>query len=289
MRTISTPDGHTLAVYEGGAPAGRPVVVQHGTPGSGVPYGPHETLAHEQGIRLIAYSRPGYDASTRRAGRTVADCAADVDALATALGLERYATWGISGGGPHALACAALCDERLVAVASLAAVAPYAAEGLDWTAGMGEVNIQEFGATLAGEQELRPFLERDAAELAAAPPDQLVAVWETLLGPEDRAVMSEDLARFLLESMGVGLANGVDGWLDDDFAFAQPWDFDLARIDRPVLILHGADDRFVPVAHGRWLAERIPGVEARIEPRDGHLTLAERRVREAHEWLLARL
>ena len=55
-----------------------------------------------------------------------------------------------------------------------------------------------------------------------------------------------------------------------------------------MLLVHGEDDRFVPVAHTRWLAERIPGVEMRIDAADGHLTLLERRLREVHEWLLER-
>jgi pimeloyl-ACP methyl ester carboxylesterase len=289
VQTVSTPDGRELAVHEGGDPAGKPVVYHHGTPGSGVLYRRHDELAREQGVRLIGYSRPGYDTSTRAAGRVVADCAADVDAVAEALGLERYASWGTSGGGPHALACAALCDERLAAVASLAAVAPYGVEDLDWIAGMGDSNVEEFGAVLAGEAELRPFLDRENRELGSATPQQLAAVWESLLGPEDRAVLSVDFAAFELGAIRTGLARGVDGWLDDDFAFMRGWGFDPAQIDRPVLLLHGEDDRFVPVAHGRWLAACIPDVEARIDEHDGHLTLIERRVREAHEWLLRRL
>lgn len=286
---VTTRDGRTLDVHEGGDPDGKPVVFQNGTPGSGLIYGKHDALAREQGIRLIGYSRPGYGASTRKPGRVVADCVADVDDLATELGLERYASWGISGGGPHVLACAALCDERLVAVASLASVAPYEAEGLDWLEGMGESNIDEFGAVLAGEAALRPILERDAEGLASATPETLAEAWESLLGPEDKAVANKDLARYLLDCISDGLSHGVDGWLDDDLAFAQPWGFELTQVDRPVLLLQGEDDRFVPGTHGHWLAAHVPGVEARITADDGHLTLAERRVREAHEWLLARL
>jgi pimeloyl-ACP methyl ester carboxylesterase len=139
---------------------------------------------------------------------------------------------------------------------------------------------------LAGETELRPRLERDRDGLANAAPAELVALWETLLGPEDRAVVSEEVASYILESGGHGLEPGVDGWLDDNLAFVEPWGFELEAINRPVLLLHGDDDRFVPVSHARWLAVRIPGVDARIDPHDGHLTLAVRRVREAHEWLL---
>jgi pimeloyl-ACP methyl ester carboxylesterase len=287
-RAITIGD-RTLAVYEGGDAAGAPVLMHHGTPSSGLLYERHDALAREQGVRLIGYDRPGYGGSSRREGRAVADCVGDVEAIADALALDRFASWGISGGGPHVLACAALCDERLAAVASLAAVAPFEADGLDWFAGMGESNIDEFGAVLAGENAIRSVLDRDREAMAAASPSQLVELWQSLLGPEDTGVLSEEFAGYILTSGANGLKEGVDGWLDDDIAFVEPWGFELSRIDRSVLLLHGDDDRFVPVAHAHWLTARIPGVEARIDADDGHLTLIERRVREAHEWLLAHL
>lgn len=275
-------------MHEDGDPQGLPVVVHHGTPGSGLLYDVHVELAREQGIRLIGYDRPGYGSSDRDAGRSVADAASDVSAIADALRLDRYGSWGISGGGPHVLACAAVCDERLVAVASLAAVAPYGAEDLDWLDGMGEGNHIEFGKVQEGETALRAYLEHEAEGMLDASAADLVAVMETLLGDEDRAVLTGAFAEYVLASGGHGLAPGVDGWLDDDLAFLQPWGFDVSAIDRPTLLLHGDDDRFVPVTHGRWLAERIPGVEARIGAGDGHLTLVERRLREVNDWLLAR-
>jgi pimeloyl-ACP methyl ester carboxylesterase len=286
-RTVKTANGRSLGVHDGGDPGGAPVVIHHGTPGSGLLYAPGEALAREQGIRLIGYDRPGYGDSTRVPGRSIADCAADVGAIADALGLDRYTSWGISGGGPHVLACAALCDSRLTAVASLAAVAPWNSDGLDWLAGMGDSNIDEFDAVLAGETALRPLLDRDRAEMLAAAPNELVTVWESLLGDEDRAVLSEEFAAYILAAGALGLRDGVDGWLDDNLAFVESWGFAPESVNRPVLLLHGADDRFVPVSHGRWLAARIPGVEARITEADGHLTLFERRLREVNEWLLS--
>ena len=286
-RTIETPDGRALEVHEAGDPGGLPVVVHHGTPMSGLHYEPHVALAEEQGIRLIGYDRPGYGGSDRAAGRDVAACAADVHAIADALGLERFASWGISGGGPHVLACAALCDERLTAVASLAAVAPYEADGLDWLEGMGEANHVEFGKTLEGEEALRPFLEEEAEGMSGVSPEQLAESLATLLGQEDRAVLTGAFAEFFVEAAKHGFESGVDGWLDDDLAFARPWGYELSSIRRPVLLLQGEDDRFVPGAHGHWLASRVPGVEARITADDGHLTLLERRMREVNDWLLA--
>jgi pimeloyl-ACP methyl ester carboxylesterase len=286
-RTIETPDGRTIEVHEAGDPNGLPVVVHHGTPMSGLQYEPHDALAAEQGIRLIGYDRPGYGGSTRAPGRDVASCAEDVHTLADALGLERFASWGISGGGPHVLACSALCDERLTAVASLAAVAPYEAEGLDWFEGMGEANHVEFGKTLEGEDALRPFLEKEAEGMISVSPEQLAESIITLLGPEDQAVLNGAFAEYFVEAAKHAFAAGVDGWVDDDLAFARPWGFELSSIRRPVLLLQGEDDRFVPGSHGRWLAARVPGVEARITADDGHLTLIERRMREVNDWLLS--
>jgi pimeloyl-ACP methyl ester carboxylesterase len=286
IRTVDTRDGRTLEVHDEGDPAGLAVIVHHGTPMSGLQYGPHVELAREQGLRLVGYDRPGYGGSLRHPGRTIADCVADVHAIADALGLERFASWGVSGGGPHALACAALCDERLTAVASLAAVAPYRADGLDWLAGMGEDNVTEFGLALEGEDALRPFAERHASGQTQGV-DGLVEGLRTLIGEADRAVLTGRFAEYFLDCDRHAFERGVDGWIDDDLAFTRDWGFELSAIDRPVLLLQGEDDLMVPPAHGRWLAARIPGVDAHIDPADGHLTLVERRMREVNEWLLS--
>jgi pimeloyl-ACP methyl ester carboxylesterase len=286
-QTIQTQDKRTIDVHEDGDPAGFPVIFHHGTPSAGLHYEPHAALAREQGIRLIGYDRPGYGASTRAKNRRVEDCVADVTEIANALHLDRFATWGISGGGPHALACAALCDERLAATTSLAAVAPYGADGLDWLAGMGEDNHIEFGKVLDGEQALRTFCEPAADAMFSAKPEELVQLLDSLLGPEDKSVLTGRFAEYLLECDHHGLEHGVDGWIDDDLAFVEPWGFKVEDISTPVLLLHGEDDRFVPVSHARWLAARIPGVEARIDAADGHLTLLERRMREVNTWLLS--
>ena len=280
--------GPTLVVLEGGDLAGAPVLVHHGTPGSGLLYRPHLEHALVHGIRLIGYSRPGYGGSTRAPGRSVADAAADVVAIADALWLYRLVVVGGSGGGPHALACGALLPERVAAVAALASVAPYPADGLDWLAGMGEDNIQEFTAALAGAETLEPLLRGLADEMLGAYPETIAEALRSLLSAADEAALTGELAAFFVESTHLGLSEGVEGWLDDDLAFAKPWGFSPAEIRVPVLLWQGAQDRFVPLAHGRWLAERIPGVDAHLTEEDGHLTLVDR-APEVHAWLLERL
>jgi len=287
-RSIMTADGRTLTAREGGDPGGVPVLTISGTPGSSTMYEPHLRDAEQRGIRLFSYDRPGYGGSTRREGRNVADCASDIAAVSDALGVGRFCVWGISGGGPHSLAAAALLPERVVAAAALASVAPYDGDGVDFFAGMGEQNIVEFKLARDDYEGHRRASERDRADLLAATPEQLVELWETLLGPSDREVATDRLAAFLLDHIRAGIESSGDGWFDDDLVFVRPWGFDLASIRVPVLLLQGEQDKFVPYGHGVWLSEHIPGVEARLTAEDGHLTLGEHRVPEVHEWLLAR-
>ena len=288
MQAIETTDGRRLRVREAGNPSGVPVLFLNGTPGSSLMYEPHVRDAEEKGIRLVSWDRPGYGGSTRHEGRSVADDAANATAVCDALGIDRFCAWGISGGGPHALALAALLPDRCAAAAALAPVAPYGAEGLDFTEGMGEQNVEEFGAIFEGDERHRELLERDRAELMSITPDQLVEAWQSLLGPADVEVTNGRLAAYILDCVRDAVGQSLDGWFDDDVAFVQPWGFELAAIRVPVLHWQGEQDKFVPFGHGVWLSQRIPDVESRLSAEDGHLTLAERRIPEVHAWLLER-
>jgi pimeloyl-ACP methyl ester carboxylesterase len=285
---VRAPDGRALTVIEDGDPDGAPVLHHHGTPGSGLLYPKWSADAAEHEIRLIGYDRAGYGGSDRNPGRAVADVAADVAAISDALEIDRFATWGASGGGPHALACAALLGDRVVAAATIAGAAPSDAADLDFMAGMGEDNVEEFEAAFAGEDSLRPLLEAMAAGMLGATAEQLVDELRTLLSPPDVAVVTGDLADFLLASIRAGVGDGVDGWIDDDLAFVKPWGFDPAAISVPLQVWQGVQDLMVPAAHGEWLASHLPGVDARISPEDGHLTLTELHLGEVHSWLAAR-
>jgi pimeloyl-ACP methyl ester carboxylesterase len=279
-------DGRTLAVADAGNESGPAVVVNHGTPGSRLLWRELIEDAEARGMRLIGYDRPGYGGSDPQPGRTAADAAGDVGAIADALGIEQLAVEGGSGGGPHALACAALLPDRVVAVASLAGVAPYPAEGLDWLDGMGQDNLDEFAATLAGREALERYLGKKVSEMLTAEPKAIAEALLSLLSPPDRAVLTGELAEYFHEATRVGVEEQLDGWIDDDFVFVNPWGYRLEDIRVPVQLWHGAQDRFVPIAHGRWLAERIPGVDAHLTDEDGHLTIQLRRIGEVHAWLL---
>jgi len=283
--SVRTPDGRTLAVEDAGDPAGRPVLVHMGSPNSRHLYGPNVADAARRGLRLISYDRPGYGGSTPRPGHSVADCAGDVRAICAALGIGRLAMWGISGGGPYLLACAALLPDLVVAAASLASLAPYGVAGLDWFAGMGQDNVDDFRLLLTDEDAARVKTDKDREEVLATPAGELAKALESLLTPVDAAVLQGEMAEYLAYVDREGLAPGSQGWWDEGCAHVRPWGFELADISVPVLLLHGRQDQFVPFGHGQWLAAHIPGVEARLLDGDGHLTLLEHRVSEVHAWL----
>jgi pimeloyl-ACP methyl ester carboxylesterase len=282
--TVRTADGRDLDVVEDGVRDGVPVVIHHGTPGGAALHAPWVADAHERGLRLISFSRPGYGGSTRLPGRQVADVVPDVERIADGLGIGRFLSWGISGGGPHVLACAALLPDRVVAAASLAAIGPFGADGLDFFAGMGPGNVEEFGMVLDhGPEALRERYVQQAGEFRQADVPGLVTAMQGFLSDVDAKELNYGLGEYLLGATRRGLEPGVDGWLDDDFT--QAWGFDVRDIRVPVLLWQGREDAMVPYGHGEWLASQIPGVEAHLSDEDGHLTLVTRRIPDVHGWL----
>ena len=294
-RTVRTGDGRVLAVQEAGDPAGRPVLVQGGTPGSRLLYAPHARDAAERGLRLIGYDRPGYGGSSPRPGRTVADCAGDVRAICAELGIDRLAMWGASGGGPHVLACAALLPDLVVAAATLASLAPFDADGLDYFDGMAPENVEDIVLYLSDEAAARAKTDRDRAEILADAPGDAAEPADSagddaadglgpILPPVDVAAMEGGLGDFFASAMRDALAPGSEGWWEDN-CLLRPWGFSLSDITVPVLLLHGRQDIFVPFGHGQWLAAHIPGVKPLLLDDDGYLSLLQNRVPEVHWWL----
>ncbi|MYZ40071.1 MULTISPECIES: alpha/beta fold hydrolase [unclassified Streptomyces] len=269
-RRLRAADGRHLMVERLGDPRGRPVFLLHGTPGSRLGPAPRGMVLYQRGMQLIAYDRPGYGGSDRLEGRSVADVAQDVAAIADALGLERFAVVGRSGGAPHALACAALMPERVTRTAALVTLAPRDAAGLDWFEGMAASNVLEYTAASKDPDGMAArFIPR--ADAIRKDPMRLLDELRRELTDSDRMVVADAGVRtMLLRNYQEGLRGSAYGWIDDAIAFCSPWGFDPARIQGPVLLWHGEQDVFSPVGHSRWLAERIPSATVVLEPAAAH-------------------
>jgi pimeloyl-ACP methyl ester carboxylesterase len=280
--TVEADAGRVLDVLVGGPEDALPLVFHTGTPSGLVWYRPLAEAAAARGLRTVLYARPGYGGSTPQPGRLVADAAADVDRILDRVGADEFVTAGWSGGGPHALACAALLPVRCLAAATIAGVAPSDSPGLDWMAGMAEENHEEFRAALAGEADLTAFLDAAAGSLREISAAEVSDGLGGLVSEADKAALGGEFADYLAAAMRAALSPGIDGWRDDDLAFTRDWGVSLEALGHatPVAIWQGDQDRMVPGAHGAWLAANIPLARARMRPGEGHLTLMISRIGE---------
>jgi pimeloyl-ACP methyl ester carboxylesterase len=271
---LRLPDGRCLEFTVSGPDDGTLLVSHHGTPSAGRLYEAFVEAGAARDLRTVTYSRPGYAASTRTPRRSVADCAADVAAVADHLGADRFYVTGRSGGGPHALACAARLPERVLACATVASVAPWGADGLAFLDGMAEENVEEFAATLAGPDELEAYIRPMAERILATEPRAMAEELGGLISEVDADALRGGFGAFATELLHDGVRAGIWGWFDDDVALTDAWGFELDDIAVPVTVWHGGRDHAVPFAHGEWLAARICGARAELHPEHGHLSLA---------------
>jgi pimeloyl-ACP methyl ester carboxylesterase len=275
LRVVVSPDGRDVAFAVWGDPAGFPVLAMHGTPGCRLMRWLDEELYGTLGVCYVTHDRAGYGRSSKRPGRRIVDDVDDVRLIADELGFDRFAVTGASGGGPHALACAARLSDRVVRAFCVVGTAPYGPPGLDddaWFAGMDPENVREFRTALEGEELNVADIEQMQATMdarVAVDPSSLLDDYE--LSESDRAHLARpETMQLIREVTAEQAANGVYGWADDRVALVRPWGFDVAEITVPVLIRYGIADVLVPRSHGDWLAAHVPGCLVKVDDA-GHL------------------
>jgi pimeloyl-ACP methyl ester carboxylesterase len=266
-------EGRRLHAYDTGGDDRLAVVWHHGTPNIGAPPEPLFAAADRLGIRWVAYDRPGYGGSTPRPDRSIGSAADDVRAVVDHLGIERFAVMGHSGGSTHALASGARLSDRVTGVASMAALAPHGAEGLDYFAGMCPSGVASLTAAAQG---------RAVKEHQNATADE----YDPEFNERDIAMFDGPWGWFG-SVVGPALEAGPAPLIDDDLAYTGPWGFDVAEVTVPVLLLHGTADRIVPSGHGEWLAGHLPDAELRLLPGEGHISVVKGG-EDALEWLRTR-
>lgn len=270
-RTIRLRDGRRLGVAEWGDPEGRPLLYFHGWPGARVEGKLGDEPARAKGVRLVAIDRPGMGLSDIQRRRTLVDWPDDVVQVATALGLDRFAVLGISGGGPYAAACAWKLSDRLTGAGIVSGLAPLDVPGV--AAGMSRRN--RMSLKLVGRLGvLRRSLMARVAVSARRRPELAL---ERGVAPVDKRYLSRpDVRRTLAESLSEAFRSGSRGPAWEMRLYARPWGFRLEDIRTPVYLSHGEQDANAPLAMGRYLSTAIPECRARFHPGEGHLHFIDR-------------
>ncbi|EXJ68783.1 uncharacterized protein A1O5_07714 [Cladophialophora psammophila CBS 110553] len=275
-KQLTLPDGRNLDYSITGAREGFPLIWCHGTPSGYIPIPALARSCEKKGLKLVTFSRSGYGGSSRRKGRNIVDDVDDVRALSKHLGHDKFVVGGWSGGGPHSLACAAKL-EGCVASIVIAGVAPYNVEGLDWLAGQGQDNIDEYAASMKGEYALREYCDAQRPGLISSTAAGIIEQLSAILPEVDKRALREsaELGSYMEQTMREGLKSSCDGWIDDDFAFLAPWGFDVADIKVPVFLYQGSEDLMVPFAHGQWLGSHINQkyLTNHLEQGEGHISI----------------
>lgn len=279
---FDTADGRTLCVDSNGDSLGRPILFFHGTPGSRLVTHELPEQAASMNVRLLSYDRPGYGQSSPQPDRTFADCVTDVVRIADSLEIGRFAVLGSSGGGPFALATAALLPDRVTAVATLCGLGPLADRGFDPWAGMTPAREAEFRVFFADPSQFRSYLEQMRERYVALTDERIVAQHASAT---IAANLSLDYFQSVMAQIRLGLAPGIEGMWEDNCASFSTWGFDLKSIRVPTQVWHGMADESVPYQHAVWLAENIPAAELHLVEGEGHLSLSANHRPEAMCWL----
>jgi pimeloyl-ACP methyl ester carboxylesterase len=266
--TVTLSDGRKLGYADCGDPDGDPLLVFHGFPNSRVFGAIFDGPGREHGVRILAPERPGIGVSDPDPGRSLGDWPDDVVDLLDELGVESCPVLGISGGGPYALACAALAPERTERAGVAVGVAPPDSVSLRgrlpfllarYAPPLVRYQLRRDGRRAREDPEA--YLQSRAAE--AAPIDE--EYWLGELG-----------GALLLTGVEARRHHGVDGLVRELALYGTPWDFDPESIEVPTFLWYGKADRIVPVEMGYYLSKRVPTAEAHFYPEYGHVSTVER-------------
>jgi pimeloyl-ACP methyl ester carboxylesterase len=269
---IELPDGRQVPYAECGDPLGVPLLYLHGAPGSRLEANPDSPFAADlanAGVRCIGMDRPGYGLSPPLANRDIYAQAADVEAFADHLGLDRFLVVGWSFGGPLALAAGARLPDRIVGVGTIASIAPIDGAGLE---GMGERSFLELARR--DPDELRAQMKDLAASMRQDPATASLSMIGPLLNDADiEFTLRPEVNPFMMADLAESARADYAGYADDCIAQVADWGFDLTDVSVPVRLAHGTDDRIIPIRHSRYLADVLPKASFTEHQGDGHISV----------------
>lgn len=273
-RLTVLPDGRELGWLEVGRPKSTPIFAFHGTPGSRYSIVMDEAAVTKAGLRLICVDRPGYGLSTFQPGRRLIDWPRDVEFLADHLKIDRFGVLGHSGGGPHAVVCAALLSERVTSAALVSGVGPVS--GPQALEGMNRANQMIFKLARRHSPVLTA-ISGFQMEVFRRWPNWALDMMMKPLPESDKEILLRPVVRSMMAMEAARLSRTTGRATAQDFeVFFADWGFQLGAIDVPVHLWQGDADVNVPPLHARLLQEQIPGSVLHELPGEGHFYIYDR-------------
>ncbi|WP_419999962.1 alpha/beta fold hydrolase [Streptomyces boninensis] len=272
---VPQPDGRQTEILTYGTGTAGTLLNHSGTPGGLVPRKPFADVCDAHGLRYVMAARPGYGKSSPRPGRVMADIADDIAQVLDHLGVDTFLSMGASGGGGNVLGCAALLPDRCRAAAAIVSPAPIDAAGLDYYAGMGPENVEEWKLAEQGRAAVEPWLVKTVAKWGDITAADFVDQYRGALPPVDQELCTTEFGEIFMASLKKAVSTGIEGWLEDDLALVTPWGYDLGAITVPVTVWTGKLDLMVSYEHSVWLARAIPGADLHVIADHGHLSVQQ--------------
>lgn len=274
--SLALPDGRVIEYWTGGDPAGRVMLMHPGTPETRVMGRWGHDAAVSAGVNLISLNRPGYGGSTPVTDPSLASAGRDTAAVAASLGLDEYAVFGLSGGGPFAVATAVADPRHVRALGVVGGIGPWRLlDGASLDPEASRCLAFHDAGDIAGAWDcMRRDVDRAYGRLVAL--DDAARVGGILAGIDDSSVLLDDDAYRTLwaENMRV-VMHSFNGSAFDNLAWGATWDIDPRDVAVPTLLWYGESDKPCHPAHGRWYADRIAGSELVILPGESHLDVID--------------
>ena len=282
--TLRLEDGRLLGYAGYGDPEGWPIFYFHGFPGSRLEAQLADRVAARMGIRLIALDRPGFGLSDFKPRRTIFEWPDDVVKIADALGINRFATIGVSGGGPYAAACALKIPQRLTAVAIVCGLGPL--DTPNGTDRMVRTNHLIFFLGRRLPWLAKISLWRIAYQVRRNPEGTLRRMIVALPDPDKAVLARPEVKTAMKDNVVEAFRGGSRGAACELLLYTRPWGFLLEDIATRVNLWHGEQDVSVPPTMGQYQARTIPNCRAIFCPGEGHFSLVINHMEEVLSGLL---
>jgi len=271
-------DGRWLAYSQYGLPEAKPILYFHGWPGSRLEAQLADAVARDFNTRIIAIDRPGMGMSDFQPGRAILDWTTDVERLANALELERFAVAGISGGEPYALACALKIPTRITVVAIICGAGP--PEAFESVTQLPSLHRKIIYLCRKAPWFIQMLFQLTTWQWRHNTSWYLSKISKSLSAADKLALNRAEVKSTIAQSIQESIRNGTRGIVWEGKLYTRPWGFRLQDISKQVYLWHGERDLIIPPSVAYFQAKNLPNCIVKFYPDEGHFSLFTNHMKE---------